>query len=105
MCKTCIKLSNMYNIDCISIFNQDCVQRTVHKRFCVCVYTNVFATDYIIYLAFPFRLARLASSPHRWLGIFSESGPTWISVSCSISAAVRPMTLYYEASMISAPAR
>ena len=47
-------------------------------------YSNFSATDRVIYLAFRFRLARLAAPPHRLLGMFSESGPIWISHSAAL---------------------
>ena len=44
---------------------------------------NVSAADRAICLAFLFRLARLASPPHRSLGILSECGPMCTSVLCN----------------------
>ena len=53
-------------------------------------YAVVSATDHAIYLAFSFRLACLASPPHLSLGMFSESGPVWISVSRKHCVVIRP---------------
>ena len=53
-------------------------------------YANVSATDLVIYLAFHFRLARLASPPHRSLGMICESGPICMSASCSTDSQLGP---------------